>query len=239
MLLTSNLFSQVTLPYSATLGTDFSNTSNWENYIIKDWLGNPTQFSGSPFVTYNTSQVIFSSNGNPTTFQGIGILQINPSATNIDYLVAYSWISGGNRNLKLLGSTDGINFNIINNIVPNNVTQSFDNTLTNYTYIMVKFNSTNTSSVEMVTFSMTPIITGIEDVNLKDNFNIYSYNKKLVVKSNDFKDYNLTVYNLNGQIILTETTNGNNEFTLNVANGMYIVTINDGNNSFNQKIVIQ
>jgi hypothetical protein len=81
--------------------------------------------------------------------------------------------------------------------------------------------------------------TGIELNDISDNYAIYSYNKNLVVKSNDTKDYTITVYNLNGQEVFNKTTRGNNNFKLDVSNGMYLVKINNGTESINQKIVIQ
>jgi len=244
LMLTSNLFSQVSLPYTAS-SFDF-NTPVWVNsttYV--DFMGNPITSNQSPYVAYNGSGVNFSagSNNSPSVV-GTAILQIDPSSFNIDYTVDYSWSSGSNRTVEVLGSTDGSNYTVINSNVSNGATSTFDNTSTNYTFIMVRFKTSApnnvVTSVRLNTFSISASGTlSIESSNISENYNVYSYNKNIVVKSNSFNDYMITVFNLNGQVVLNKTTNGNTETTLDVDNGMYIVNVNDGINSFNQKVIIQ
>lgn len=81
-------------------------------------------------------------------------------------------------------------------------------------------------------------LTNIQE-NITNYFNVYSYNKNLIVKTTEFEDYALTVYNLSGQEVFTKNTNGNQDISLNLATGMYIVNINNGKESFNQKVVVQ
>ncbi|MCB9363031.1 MAG: T9SS type A sorting domain-containing protein [Flavobacteriales bacterium] len=246
--LTSNLFSQVTLPYTVSNGNDFFN--DWDNSVTFDVPAQGTQtftetFPSSPnnFVSNQGGSGIFLSTSgsyNPPTFEGNSVLEINPSAMNIDYTIDYNWINGANKNVKLWGSVDGINYVVINSNVSDNTPLTFDNTLTNYTFLMIQFNSTNVTTANLRNVSLTPSSsTDIENINLKDNYNVYSYGKNLVIKSNDFNNYAVTVYNLNGQVVLNETTNGNKEFPLNVSNGMYLVNINNGTESYHQKIIIQ
>lgn len=82
------------------------------------------------------------------------------------------------------------------------------------------------------------LITNIQE-NITNNFNVYAYNKNLVVKTTEFEDYALTVYNLSGQEVFTKNTNGNQDIPLTLVTGMYIVNINNGKESFNQKVVVQ
>ncbi|CAG7580996.1 MAG: Protease 1 [uncultured marine phage] len=72
------------------------------------------------------------------------------------------------------------------------------------------------------------------------NFNVYSYNSNIVVKSTDFSNYTINVYNLNGQVVFNETTSGDNEFTLDVQSGIYVVylTSEDGSTT-TQKLSLQ
>ena len=81
-------------------------------------------------------------------------------------------------------------------------------------------------------------LTNIQE-NITNNFNVYAYNKNLVVKTTEFEAYALTVYNLSGQVVFVKNTNGNQDIPLTLASGMYIVNINNGKESFNQKVVVQ
>lgn len=249
MFFTSNLFSQVTLPYTANNGNDFFN--DWDNSVTFEVPAQGTQtftetFPSSPnnFVSNQGGSGIYLGTGgsyNPPTFEGNSVLDINHTPTNIDYTIDYIWTGGSNKNVKLWGSNDGTNYTVIDSTTaPNTLTGTFDNTLSNYTFLKVQFNSTNTTNANLRSVSISPSnSTGIENINLEDNYNVYSYDKNIVVKSNDLKGYDITVYNLNGQVILNEKSNGDKEFKLCVSNGMYIVNINDDTNSFNQKVVIQ
>lgn len=75
--------------------------------------------------------------------------------------------------------------------------------------------------------------------NIANNFNVYSYNKNLVVKTTALENYNIRIYNLSGQEILVKNAQGNQEIPLTLATGMYIVNINNGKESYNQKVVVQ
>lgn len=242
-LLTSNLFSQVSLPYTANGGADGINefnTPDWVNSVtITNFTGtNPGivgyGLPGATFSIYNTTII--------SDFIGTAILQINSSPFNIDYTVNYNWSSNGtSKKVELLGSTDGINYISINNNVSDNIPLTFNNTTTDYTYIMVKFTASgnNPLSATLTSFSISESTTNVNDVKVSDNYNVYSYNKNLVVKPNDFNDYTINVYNLNGQVVLSKTTNGNTETMIDVSNGMYIVNVNDGVNSFNTKVIVE
>lgn len=245
MFFTSNLFSQVILPYTVSNGSTFFN--DWDNSVTFVAGANGLQtftetFPSSPnnFVSNQGGSGIFLSTSgsyNPPTFEGNSILEISPTSTNIDYTIDYDWVNGNSMNVKLWGSVDGINYNVINSNVSDNTPLTFDNTVTNYTFLMIQFNSTNVTTANLRNVSISSTITGIKSNNISDNYNIYSYNNTLVVKSS--KNYTVTIYNLNGQIVLNEKSNGNNNFKLDVSKGMYIVNINNGTESINQKVVIQ
>jgi len=82
------------------------------------------------------------------------------------------------------------------------------------------------------------LITNIQE-NIANNFNVYSYNKNLVVKTTLLENYNIRIYNLSGQEVLVKNAQGNQDIPLTLATGMYIVNINNGKESFNQKVVVQ
>lgn len=75
--------------------------------------------------------------------------------------------------------------------------------------------------------------------NIANNFNVYSYNKNLVVKTTALENYSIRIYNLSGQEVLVKNAQGNQEIPLTLTTGMYIVNINNGKESYNQKVMVQ
>jgi len=245
LMLTSNLFSQVTLDYNAST-TELVST-NWDNSVTFNTGASGIQtftltYPTSPnnYVKYDNG-VRFSTGVYSNGIESNSILQISPSSFNIDYTVNYQWIlPSNNRDVKLMGSTDGVVYNVINSNIVSGSTYTFDNTISNYTFIKVRFTADGKNDVRLSSFSISSTGTlSIESTNISENYKVYSYNKNLVVKSNSFNDYTITLYNLNGGVVLSKVTNSNTETTLDVSNGMYIVNVNDGISSFNQKIIIQ
>jgi hypothetical protein len=165
---------------------------------------------------------------NYTSFEVNFGISVTPSSTPVTY--------------NFYTSSDSINWNL--HPFSTNYVSSF--TTSSDVYVMVTasrttgFSGNEGQQYEFSQFQLkADLSTGIELNNISDNLNVYSYDKNLVVKSNDTKDYTVTVYNLSGQVILNKTTRGNNNFKLDVSNGMYLVKINNGTESINQKIVIQ
>jgi len=103
--------------------------------------------------------------------------------------------------------------------------------LWNEKYIMfnlVKFQGINLS----------PTTTNITTENLDETFNVFNYNNTLNVKTREFENYTLEVYNLSGQMVFSETTNGN--FKTNLSdNGFYIVKLEFENKILTKKIIVQ
>jgi hypothetical protein len=238
MSLTTNLFSQ-TLPYNVGVNGQDGDISVANGWTFKFEIGTPlTDFTSTQVLENTNGSVRFSQPASGEQYLGSAIKEITSmgTITNLDYLVNWSYPINGGATFKLYGSVDGIDWSFISNI-SNNTTSSFINS-NNYTWVKVEFNGTGDMIVELNNFDLYDMTTGIES-NISDNLNVYSYDKNLVVKSNYLEEYNLTVYNINGQVILNKTTRGNNNFKLDVSNGMYLVNINNGTESINQKVVIQ
>ena len=73
--------------------------------------------------------------------------------------------------------------------------------------------------------------------DISDDFNIFSYNKNLIVKTEDYSStYRVTVYNMNGQVVMNELSNGYFEKSLSTSNGVYIVNITSDKGSLTKKI---
>jgi hypothetical protein len=80
--------------------------------------------------------------------------------------------------------------------------------------------------------------TNITTENLDETFNVFNYNNTLNVKTREFENYTLEVYNLSGQMVFSETTNGNFKTNLS-GNGFYIVKLEFENKILTKKIIVQ
>jgi hypothetical protein len=67
---------------------------------------------------------------------------------------------------------------------------------------------------------------------------VFNYNNTLNVKTREFENYTLEVYNLSGQMVFSETTNGNFKTNLS-GNGFYIVKLEFENKILTKKIIVQ
>jgi len=103
-------------------------------------------------------------------------------------------------------------------------------------------------TVYITNFKMYNVIllpTSINDNNdISDKINVYSYNKSVFITADEFMDNaDITVYNMNGQIVhtsLMNLSNSKSELALNDINsGMYIVNISNGVEVVRKKVVIQ
>ena len=83
---------------------------------------------------------------------------------------------------------------------------------------------------------------GINENDLSDNLEIYSYNKSVFLTANENMNANVTVYNMSGQVVKTEVMNlsySKTELNLNDVNtGMYIVNVTNGNAVMQKKVYI-
>ncbi len=254
MFFTSNLFSQ-TLPYEVGSLQSIPSpdggilTSNGWSFtfmeqIFSTWTNLPAN------ITESTDWVTFQTSSSPWPYIATATKEVTgmSGVSNINYEIKYNMLTPPNGssaivNFSFLGSNDGITWNLIDTV--NNVSsglrtvQSSFNNSNNYTWIKIKFDEDRFSTIQLVYVKISDLSTGIKLNDISDKYTIYSYDKNIVVNSNDSKEYNLTVYNLSGQEVFNKTTRGNNKFNLNVSNGMYLVKIDNGIESFNQKIVIQ
>ncbi|MEX1192375.1 MAG: T9SS type A sorting domain-containing protein [Brumimicrobium sp.] len=128
---------------------------------------------------------------------------------------------------------DDFNFNIstgigtiqLNDYVKNPKIVFEDNT-TSETYILV----------ESVTFEGENEL-NITNETLDETFKVYNYNNTLTVETNEFEDYSVEVYNLSGQRVFSEITNGDYETTLS-DKGFYIVKLRYENQVLTKKVFI-
>lgn len=74
--------------------------------------------------------------------------------------------------------------------------------------------------------------------NLENSFKVYSYDNLINVKTNEFKDYTLQVYNMGGMLIIDKTTRSNFKEKLSDS-GIYILKLQFENEVLTQKLVIQ
>lgn len=84
------------------------------------------------------------------------------------------------------------------------------------------------------------ITSGINSANTLQGVRIYSLNNCLYVQNiqDDFKDISLTIYNLTGTVVY-KTNNFRNGSNLNLENGLYIIKVENQDNSIIQKVIIK
>ena len=142
-----------------------------------------------------------------------------------------------------INSIDLIEYDDNGNMITtyNNInTQKFD--ISNNTDSLLIVVNVSINTIKTFQFGQIKIygdlITNIQE-NIANNFNVYSYNKNLVIKTTALENYSIRIYNLSGQEVLVKNAQGNQDIPLTLATGMYIVNINNGKESFNQKVVMQ
>jgi hypothetical protein len=83
---------------------------------------------------------------------------------------------------------------------------------------------------------------GLNNNLLANDVNLYSYNNTLVLENKVApKKLTVNVYNLSGQIVFTESTDGlstHSEFNTNLTNGIYVVHVSDSINTMVKKLLI-
>ncbi|MCB9363030.1 MAG: T9SS type A sorting domain-containing protein [Flavobacteriales bacterium] len=236
---TSNLFSQ-SLPYNVGVNGQDGAISIANGWTFKFEIGSPLQDASVLISEQPNGAVKYEQPYVGQPYLGSAVKEITSMGTvvNLDYFVSWSYVIGGGSTFKLYGSTDGLNWTIINSNINNNTTLSFTNS-SNYTWVKIEFSGVNNMNLELNNFDLYDMTTGIKSNNISENYSVYSYDKNIVIKTNDSKEYKLIVYNLSGQEVLNKTIRGNNNFNLNISNGMYIVNVDDGTESYHQKVVIQ
>lgn len=209
----------------------------------------------SPTTQFNVSD--FTSTSGTPTATGYDVFVSTTSDFNVTYNVPFSVngmsdidisyelsIGGGSNNLPLVDSlklfVDGIEV-YFTDVVPLSSTQNLSLSNINGTNLTMEVYVSLTGSWGSLTFnyfSLTNVSgssVGINE-NISDDFNIYSYNSNIVVKTDEYTQYTIKVYSMRGQLVMNETTNGNLESTMNVPSGIYIVQLSNENEKISKKV---
>lgn len=186
--------------------------------------------------------VQFSSPNTPE-FEANSVREITnmENKNNLTFTIQYSYLTGNSRVGKLHLSTNGTDWVDMGNMnVNENIsTIQVDNSV-GYKYIKVSFTSTGTSRVRFYNLKVTSNTpTGIESNQAQ--FSVFSNSNNTVnVQSNATGKYNLTAYSLGGKQVYNKTTTGNSQHQLgHLPKGLYIVKLNNKQETFTQKIVVQ
>lgn len=240
-------------------GYDYPNSSPATPFINNGWYINSTELTLLPqnFIGNNGENISFEEK-NLNDLKIYYSQTFGPGQTNIQSTINITKkipIGYTNLSVKVIFGNPSSNDTMTVDLIEYDLN---GNPLNTYSNINIsKFNISNsTDSIELifnVTVPPSPVagifelanfklygdlITNIQE-NITNHFNVYSYNKNLIVKTTEFETYALTVYNLSGQEVFTKNTNGNQDIPLTLVTGMYIVNINNGKESFNQKVVVQ
>lgn len=84
---------------------------------------------------------------------------------------------------------------------------------------------------------------GIEDNDLSESIEVYSYNKSIFLSSDEYMNTDVVIYNMSGQTVKNETlnlTSGRTEINLNdFESGIYLVNVSDGVSVMRKKVFIK
>lgn len=114
------------------------------------------------------------------------------------------------------------------------------NTILHYNHIDYISNKNNTNYYRLKQTDYDGNFTYSNTIVLSNNFsdNIYYDNILKQLKIGDLKNKTINIYNLQGQNIKTINTS-NKSILLNLAKGMYLVSIQSGNQMLSKKIIVQ
>lgn len=93
-------------------------------------------------------------------------------------------------------------------------------------------------NINYIKFTYNEDVTSLDKNNLEESFDIYSYSNIVNVKTNEFKDYNLKVYNTSGRVVFSGNKNGNFRKSFS-DKGIYIVKLKFENKVLTKKIFIK
>lgn len=253
-------FSLVGQNYNLTIyEVGFYDTTNHETFSDHNWT--------SPVITQGTGTVNYTENttyGYSTisvTSQNYWELEMEKEFTNnelnygnikVTIRLAQTFGDINNSDIKLYYIDD--NGDILN--TSNNSYQLTSSFPTEYTYTFNKQIGVSIKKLKIVLngeSTQVPYVssydlyglkievdgtTNIQE-NIANNFNVYSYNKNLVVKTTTLENYSIHIYNISGQEVLVKNAQGNQDIPLNLATGVYIVNVSNSKESYNQKVVVQ
>jgi endoglucanase len=180
-----------------------------------------------PGIYYQAAYVRLLSRLIPSTSSCVlsTILLSSFTAQNQDTLVILNWATSSEQNsdhFVIERSTDGINFSVVDSItaagnssVSNNYTytDTFAVTQTVY-YRLVTFDTGSNSQISgIISVAPPSAITGIYNVvGENNNFIVYpnpfGSSEILIVESKNKKDFNLTVFDVNGKTVFTSESSG-------------------------------
>ncbi|MBD3639300.1 MAG: T9SS type A sorting domain-containing protein [Crocinitomicaceae bacterium] len=73
--------------------------------------------------------------------------------------------------------------------------------------------------------NLTPVSYGPAAIQMKDEFFVFTYDKRINVETRNEKDYEFVLSNLLGQVVFKEKSKGSRRFVADVPAGIYFVTI--------------
>ncbi|MDD4575465.1 MAG: T9SS type A sorting domain-containing protein, partial [Bacteroidales bacterium] len=196
----------------------FQNTGTWyaENVSILDTLHRNLDLS--------TFRVISASHDYNFDFSGNGIVRFNFPNINLP-----------DSNMNEAASHGFIKYAIrLNNNIPLN------DSITNTAHIYFDFNE---AIVTNTALNIVKIDAAINETNQDFNLNVYPNPAKtlLNIRFEKFSSYNLTLFSIDGRIVMNEKSNSEHH-VLNIASldkGIYLLKVSDNNRSKIVKVVIQ
>lgn len=91
---------------------------------------------------------------------------------------------------------------------------------------------------ERPTINLADITYGPASNQVYEEFTVFSFDKKVNVETQNEKDYDFVLSNLLGQVVIREKSYGSRRFEVDVPDGIYFVTILQGDNIITTKKVV-
>lgn len=166
----------------------------------------------------------------------------------ISYTVTENYISNAKIKLSFESDVSASNIVFIKNntvIIDTNISKtasSFEHNIGSVAIgdnIKVKFTPLDKN---LTLYRTNTNFTGLSNNLLSNDVNLYSYNNTIVLENKVApKKLIVNVYNLSGQLVLTESIEGlntRNEFNTNLPDSIYVVHVSDGVNQITKKLSI-
>jgi len=167
--------------------------------------------------------------------------------TDVEISLNFTFLNEPEDSVFLYTSNDFVNWNLLGQWGSMNGSISATTSFTNVNdeYVKLELKGTVPSggwhyhfSDFVVKVDTSNINVGISD-NIVEDHRIYSYDDKIRIEANNNDEYEVAVYNLNGQTIYSETASGSKEILLSIPQGIYMVNLTSKGNSITERVMIQ
>ena len=184
---------------------------------------------------------------NPFTATSTKAIPAMANYTDVEISLNFTFLNEPEDSVFLYTSNDFVNWNLLGQWGSDNSSISATTTFANVDdeYVKLELKGTVPSGGWHYYFSdfVVKVDTSNSNVGISEqavaDHRIYSYNDKIRIEAKYSDQYEVVVYNLNGQAIHSETASGSNEILLTIPQGVYIVNLTSKGNSITERVMIR